>query len=112
MIKDFNFEPGAFVLVRNSRVERELDQKTKPWYLGPMVVIRCTYGGSYILAELDGAVSTMRYAAFRLLPYYLRSRDHISVTQLTGLSDQELDDTLQEPSPEPEEELLPEGPKD
>lgn len=39
MIKDFNFEPGAFVLVRNSRVERELDQKTKPRYLGPMVVI-------------------------------------------------------------------------
>ena len=77
-----------------------------------MVVVRHTFGGSYILAELDGSVSKMRYAAFRLLPYYLCSRERISVTQLTGRSDQELDDASQEPFPEPEEELPPEDPED
>ena len=69
-VQDFDFAPGVLVLVRNSRVAKELDQKTKPRYLGPMVIVRRTYGGSYILAELDGTVSKIRYAAFRLLPYH------------------------------------------
>ena len=38
-IKDFNFRPGSLVLVRNTRVEKELNRKTKPRYLGPMVVL-------------------------------------------------------------------------
>ena len=107
-MKDFDFAPGALVLVCNSRVKRELDRKTKPRYLGPMVVVRRTRGGSYILAELDGSVSKTRYAAFRLLPYYPRSSKRITVTQLTGLSDQDLDKALDESFPEPEEETFPE----
>ena len=58
-IKDFDFHPGSLVLVCNTCVEKELNQKTKPWYLGPMVVLRWTTGGSYLLAELDGAVSRL-----------------------------------------------------
>ena len=58
-IKDFDFRPGSLVLVCNTCVEKELNQKTKPWYLGPMVVLRWTTGGSYLLAELDGAVSRL-----------------------------------------------------
>lgn len=100
--------PGALVLVRNSRVEKELDQKMKPRYLGPMVVVRHTFGGSYILAELDGLVSKMRYAAFHLIPYYLHKRECIFVTQLTGLSDQELDQTPEVQLPEPDKESFPE----
>ena len=45
----------------------------KPRYLGPMVVVERTFGGAYILAELDGAVSRSRFAAFRLVKY--RPRD-------------------------------------
>ena len=56
-----------------------------------MVVLRRTTGGSYILAELDGAVSKLRYAAFRLLPYYPRFQTNIPVTELTGLDDEDLD---------------------
>jgi hypothetical protein len=29
-IKDFNFQPGSLVLVRNSEVEMSLDKKMKP----------------------------------------------------------------------------------
>ncbi len=56
-----------------------------------MFVVRRTRGGSYILAELTGAISKTRYAAFRLLPYHLRSHTSIPVTSITGLSEDELD---------------------
>ena len=67
-IVDYDFEPGSLVLVRNTRVEKELNRKTKPRYIGPMVVIRLNLGGAYILAEMDGLLSILRYAAFRLIP--------------------------------------------
>jgi len=63
------YQPGEFVLIRNSRVEKELDRKTKPRYLGPFEIVRCTQGGSYILKEMDGTISRRGVAAFRLLPY-------------------------------------------
>ena len=90
-IKDFDFAVGSLVLVRNSRVEVELNRKTKPRYLGPMIILRQTVGGSYLLAELDGLVSRLRFTAFRLLPYHPRSRTRIPVTTVTGLEDEELD---------------------
>jgi hypothetical protein len=67
--KDYDFAPGTLVLVRNSKVKYELSKKTKPWYLGPMVIIRHTKGSSYILAELDGAISKLRFAVFCIIPY-------------------------------------------
>ena len=72
-IINFNFKPGALVLVRNSRVEESLNRKTKPRYTGPMVVVRKTIGTSYIVAELDGAESELRVAGFRLIPYFPRT---------------------------------------
>ena len=63
-------QDGDLVLVRNSRVEKELDQKTNPRYLGPFEVLRRTQGGSYILKEMDGTLSRQGVAAFRLLPYH------------------------------------------
>src|SRR6266481_2794580 len=58
-IQDHNFVKGPLVLVRNSCVEKELNRKTKACYLGPMVVIRHTSSGAYILSEMDGAVSRL-----------------------------------------------------
>jgi hypothetical protein len=71
-IIDFDFKPGALVLVRNSRIEEALNRKTKPRYTGPMVVVRKTPGTSYIIAELDGSQSQLRVAGFRLIPYFPR----------------------------------------
>jgi hypothetical protein len=52
-----------------------------------MVVIRRTLNGAYRLAELDGAVSKLRYAAFRLVPYFSRSRTSIPVTRVLAHED-------------------------
>jgi hypothetical protein len=52
-----------------------------------MVVLRCTQNGSYRLAELDGTVSNLRFAAFRLVPYHARSRSSIPVTRLVDRDD-------------------------
>ena len=63
-IRDYDFKPGTLVLVRNSSIETDLGRKSKPRYFGPMVVVRRTPNGSYRLAELDSAVSKLRFAAF------------------------------------------------
>ena len=52
-----------------------------------MVIIRRTRNGTYRLAELDGAVSKLRYAAFRLVPYFARSRTSIPVTCILDRDD-------------------------
>ncbi|EPS92661.1 hypothetical protein FOMPIDRAFT_1137489 [Fomitopsis schrenkii] len=79
VIKDYDFERGDLVLVRNSQIETEHDRKAKPRYNGLMVVVRRTEGGSYILAELDGSVSRHRYAAFRVVPYRARRKVVVSI---------------------------------
>jgi len=69
----YDFKPGDLVLIRNSGSDSHLGRKTKPRYIGPMVIIRRTPNGAYRLAELDGAVSKLRYAAFRIVLYFLCS---------------------------------------
>ena len=73
--------------MRNSATETTHLRKMKPRYLGPMVVVKITRNGAYRLAELDGAVSRLRFAAFRLVPYHARSRSVISVTRLLDSDD-------------------------
>ena len=86
-IKDPSFNPGDLVLVRNSAVESDHSRKTKPRYFGPMVVLTKSRNKSYRLAELDGAVSKLRYAAFRLVPYHSRSPAFIDIADLLSPED-------------------------
>ena len=82
-IVNYDFKPGTLVLVRNSRFDKTVTgAKTKPRYFGPMIVIRHTKGNSYVLGELDGSVSKLRFAAFRLIPYYPRDIRAVPVTKI------------------------------
>jgi hypothetical protein len=89
-IRNFDFKPGALVLIRNSAVEKELDRKAKPRYFGPMVVVARSQRGSYTLAELDGSVSKLRYAAFRIIPYLARNLASLPVTRILNLPENEI----------------------
>jgi len=73
---------GSLVLVHNSHIEKELNRKMKPHFLGPMVIVHRTQGGAYILAELNGSVSRLQYATFHIIPYLERFSDHMPVTAL------------------------------
>lgn len=94
-IHDYNFAPGSLVLVLNKRIEPASNAKCKPRYFGPMVVISRSQGGSYHLAEVDGTISKLKFAAFRIIPYHPRSPTSIEVTQfidpqaLAGLNDEQ-----------------------
>ncbi|KAI0353426.1 hypothetical protein OH77DRAFT_1382617, partial [Trametes cingulata] len=64
-----SFESGDLVLVRNSAIEREMNRKHKPRYLGPYEIVRRTRNGSYVIRELNGDIARESVAAFRLLAY-------------------------------------------
>jgi len=70
-----------------------------------MLVVHRTRGGAYILAELDGATSKLRYAAFRLVPYYPRTQATAPIASIahTDPEETEEDEQASDDEGEPEE---------
>jgi hypothetical protein len=68
-----------------------------------MVVVCYTKGGAYMLA-VDGTISKLRFTAFHVIPYYPHSKEHISVTEITGVDEESIDEVEESESVEPEEE--------
>src|SRR6202522_82630 len=103
-IKQFDFRLGDLVLVRNTAIEKALNTKMRPRYLGPLIVISRNRGGAYILAELDGSVFDRPMATFRVIPYFARQRIKLPLldnlldiswqrlTELENTDNTELDD--------------------
>ena len=69
-ITDYYFTLRDLVLIRNTAIEKSLNRKMRTRNLGPLIVISCNRGGTYIVAELDGAVFDCPIATFRVIPYF------------------------------------------
>ena len=72
-IKNYVFRKRDLVLIRNSQVEKELDKKTKPHYLGSYEIYKQTKGESYIIKELNKAIFCRDIIQFRIIPYIPRN---------------------------------------
>ncbi|EJD32283.1 hypothetical protein AURDEDRAFT_77763, partial [Auricularia subglabra TFB-10046 SS5] len=106
-IRDFNFAPGELVLIRDTRIEKDLGlKKVEDRYYGPMIVVQRNTGGSYTIAELDGSVSIRRCAAFRVIPFFPRSRQAFDISDIleTSRVQLELINKLQDKLREPEQD--------
>ena len=90
MIRDYQLRRGDLVLVRHTAIEKSLNRKMRPRYIGPLIVLSRNRGGAYIVCELDGSVWDRPVARFRVLPYKARrsipmpdlSRVNVSTTRL------------------------------
>ena len=69
-IRDFNFKRGDLVLIRNTAIEKALNRKMRPHYVGPMIIVSRNRGGAYIICDLDGTLAHAPVAAFRVVPYF------------------------------------------
>ena len=104
-IKNYQFKPGDLVLMRNTSIEDHLNRKLKPRWLGPLIVIRQSSGGSYLLAEMDGAVLYRKVALFRVIPYHARKEIDLprNIHELIDLSEEGLKALEDTPEPNHEE---------
>jgi len=94
VIKDYKFEPGDLVVVRNTAIEDLLNRRNKTRWNGPMVVVRRTKGGSYIVCEMNGAVLKEKIGRFRAAPFYPRHKIALSkkIENLIDASKAQLDE--------------------
>jgi hypothetical protein len=84
-IRNFNFKTSTLVLIRNTAIEKALNRKMRPRYLGPLIIVSCNKGIAYIVCELDGSLFHSPIAAYRVVPYF--ARDHIEIPDVSQHTD-------------------------
>ena len=85
-IQDYSFDSKKLVLVLNEKIEPEISWKCRSRYFGPMVVINWLQGEGYTLAEIDGTVSCLKYAAFCLIPYHVHFQNCFEITEFMNIN--------------------------
>ena len=106
-IKNFDFKLGDLVLIRNTAIEKALNRKMRPRYLGPLIVLARNRGGAYVIAELDGSVLHRPIAAFRVIPYLARKAIKIPpLEELLDVSQQRLRELKDSEMADPDDEDL------
>ena len=104
-IKDFDFQPGDLVLIRNTAIEKALNRKMRARYLGPVIILARNKGGAYIVSELDGSVFDRPIAAFRVIPYFARTKITLPpLDDLLDISRQRLQELKDSQVADPEDE--------
>ncbi|KAG5640152.1 hypothetical protein DXG03_000908 [Asterophora parasitica] len=81
-VRDFDFQPGSLVLMCNTKVEKSLNRKMRPQYLGPLVIVSQNHSSAYIVCELNGSILHQPVATFRLLPYLTRESIPFDISSL------------------------------
>jgi len=102
VIKDYKFQPGDLVLIRNTAIESSLNKKMKERYSGPMIIVRTNKGGSYIIAEISGAVWQQKVAKFRVVPYFARRKIDLpeGIMKIIDMDESDLDKIGAQPEPD------------
>ena len=90
---------GDLVLIRNTRIEQEMNRKHKPRYLGPYILREQRSSGTWAVNELDGTPSRSAIAGFRILPYIARNPQ-----ALKELAERQEEDSESESDSDSEEE--------
>ncbi|KXN91863.1 hypothetical protein AN958_11543 [Leucoagaricus sp. SymC.cos] len=86
-IHNYDFSPGELVLVLNKKIKPDVGHKCKPQYFGPMVVVKWLHSRAYILAEVNGAISHLKFTAFHIIPYHPQSHKHLEITKFVDPKD-------------------------
>jgi hypothetical protein len=104
-INNYNFKLGDLVLVWNTAIEKALNRKMRPRYLGLLIVLSRNKGGAYIIAELDGSVFNRPIATFQVIPYFVRTKINLPpLDKLLDISQQRLQELQDSTEADPEDE--------
>ena len=86
------YSPGMVVLVWNNFLDFQFGNKGALRWMGPYIVVQRRPTGSYVLAELDGAVMKKPVAAKRLKLYHYRGiKEPIVRIEWAGKAEEEYD---------------------
>ena len=104
-IHHYNFQLHILVLTRNTAIEKALNHKMQPCYLGPLTVISRNKGGTYNVSELDSSVFNQPVAAFWVIPYFARHKlDFPPLKELIDMLQKQLQELTDYKDQDPKED--------